>query len=221
MRARAQRSTFDRLSWSTGVPIRRRRRVPTRSGSACSTTVGCRVEQPARPGVRRRLRSSTLSPTGATDAARRRLLARLPGGTADGARAWSACRGQRCGELLGAEIVDDERNRNNRFAVAARLNSTMSVGRPLLGMSVPSVTDVLTATKPPSNDHDLPSGATSRRSFGRRAIDRSPRGSCWAGARRQPEPGRDRRTRTAALESRPAHRGVAVHDGTAAPRGSG
>ncbi len=52
--------------------------------------------------------------------------------------------------LLAGEITDDERNANNRFEVAHRLNASMSLGPgPFWGCPPSRATAMLTATKPP------------------------------------------------------------------------
>ncbi|MGK0275290.1 MAG: hypothetical protein ACI9N0_001674 [Ilumatobacter sp.] len=56
-------------------------------------------------------------------------------------------------ELLGSEISDDDRNRNNRFAVASRLNADVAApteiaAGPFWGCPPAQRTDYLTSTKP-------------------------------------------------------------------------
>jgi hypothetical protein len=58
--------------------------------------------------------------------------------------AWDAMWGH-----LGAVIVDDERNHNNRFAVASGLNAKMGIGAgPFWGCPPSKASDTLTSTKP-------------------------------------------------------------------------
>jgi hypothetical protein len=54
-------------------------------------------------------------------------------------------------ELLGSDISDDDRNRNNRFAVASSLNAAVANGAagPFWGCPPAQRTDHLTSTKPP------------------------------------------------------------------------
>ncbi len=73
-----------------------------------------------------------------------------PGGTAD-ALGLPGCAWESMAGLLGESIVDDDRNVNNRFEVAAALNSRITAtGAPFWGCPPSRAGDTLTVTKPAS-----------------------------------------------------------------------